>query len=345
MLSQADPFIISGMRREWTEAIKNRRWDELERLAKWEPEQQLCDTIAELERGLEGKADRKALRRILWILEKAGVRPTELEESSEQSGTKRAFEAAFMMSADAVGDTPITIGVQRGDRVRWLTAFINESYGVKRASDDSTSLEEAAKRVTAMSDRQNPPYVSAAIDPAFAKFRIRRAIEKNRSGTLPEALAFWRSLLDQAEEVPHPALAIKPDKRKEKTPEEILFLDPTAPWRIELGAANPVLEKMYEAHTSHADKPNDEQSEAVREAIAQARHETVTPGVIQEHHMRLLDLAMLMDATGDETAGRIRAAADRLVKEGADGTYARALVDKTVFIAIERMKQSPPRES
>ena len=123
------------MRREWADAIKNRRWDELERLAKWEPDQQLCDTIAELERGIAEKPDRKALRKILFMLAKAGFTPVPAE-SAEVSMAPGGIPlaAAFMMSADATGDTPVTYGVESGSRFKWITAYVHESRGIRRAS-------------------------------------------------------------------------------------------------------------------------------------------------------------------------------------------------------------------
>jgi hypothetical protein len=327
------------MRREWIEPIKHRRWDEFERLSKWEPDQLLCDTIAELERGLTEKADRKALRKILWILDKAGFTPTPLEEASAANETA-SVEAAFMMSADAMGDTPITYGMPASGRFRWLTAYVHETKGITRASDETMSLEEAEKRRERLREASRPPYLSAEIEPGFALWRIKRALAKNRPGTIPEAIAFWRSAIDKATEVAHPSAKLKATKTKaSERAEDILLMDSTLSWRIELGAATPILEKMYEAQNASKELDEEAQKTAVREAGVEARKTVLTPEVLAEHVMRLRDLAYLMHLKGDEGFGKVLSSAAELEKLGTDSEYAKGLIDKTVVVYVEAMKR------
>lgn len=327
------------MRREWIEPIKHRRWDEFERLSKWEPDQLLCDTIAELERGLTEKADRKALRRILWILEKAGFTPTPVEEAEAAAPAKA--EAAFMMSADAIGDTPITYGMPSGGRYRWLTAYVHETKGITRASDETMSLEEAEKRRERLKEASRPPYLSSEIEPEFALWRIKRALAKNKTGTVPEAIAFWRSAIDKASEVAHPSLALKASKTKAtERAEDILLMDSTLSWRLELGAATPILESMYQAQSASSDQDEEAQKAAVREAGVEARRTVLTPEMVAEHAMRLRDLAYLMHLKGDETDGKVLSSAVELEKLGPESEYAKGLIDKTVVVYVESMKQA-----
>lgn len=330
------------MRREWTDAIKNRRWDELERLAKWEPDQQLCDTIAELERGIAEKPDRKALRRILFVLAKAGFNPSSVDaESTVEQKDSQPLEAAFMMSADATGDTPITYGTERGGKFKWITAYVNEARGIRRASEESMSLEDGVKRCELLRNASAPPFLSAEVDPAFALSRIKSALAKNRPGTIPEAVAFWRSVIDRAPDVPHPSHKLKASKTKpSERAEDVLLMDPTMSWRIELGAATPIMERMYEAQQGAKDLDEEAQKAAVREAGVQARKEVLTPDIIAEHATRLRDLAYLMSLKGDETYGKVLATAEELEKLGADSEYAKGLVDKTVVIYVETMKRA-----
>jgi hypothetical protein len=330
------------MRREWTDAIKNRRWDELERLAKWEPDQQLCDTIAELERGIADKPDRKALRKILFVLAKAGFTPAGIDEETTSEATPaKPLEAAFMMSADATGDTPITYGLESGGKFKWLTAYVNEAKGVRRASEDTMSVEDGKKRIELLRKASAPPFLSAEIDPAFALSRIKAALAKNRPGTVPEAIAFWRSTIDRAAEVPHPSMQLKAAKTKpSERAEDVLLMDTTMSWRIELGAATPIMERMYEAQQTAKDLGEDAQKEAVREAGIQARKEVLTTEIIAEHAMRLRDLAYLMHLKGDKDFGKVLAAAEELEKKGAESEYAKGLVDKTVVIYVETMKRA-----
>jgi hypothetical protein len=330
------------MRREWADAIKNRRWDELERLAKWEPDQQLCDTIAEIERGIAEKPDRKALRKILFVLAKAGLSPAPIDsaEIAEEPAGK-PLEAAFMMSADASGDTPITYGVEAGNRFKWITAYVHQSRGIRRASEESMSLDDGRRRIEMLRKSSAPPFLSAEIDPGFALWRIRAALAKNRPGTIPDSIAFWRSAIDRASEVPHPSKALKASKTKpSERAEDVLLMEPTMSWRIELGAATPIMERMYEAQQASKDLGEESQKEKVREAGVEARREVLTDDMISDHIMRLQDLAFLMNLKGDEGYGKVLAAAQELEKKGPDSEYAKGLVDKTVVIYVETMKRA-----
>lgn len=329
------------MRREWAGLIKNRRWDEFEVLAKREPDQILCDTVAELERGFTEKADRKALKKVLWLLEKAGYSPSPVEEDSAPSSTEpeSGLEAAFMMSADARGDTPITYGIEANGRVRWLTVYVNEARGLTHASEETMSASDGRARLSTLRERQAPPYLSGEIDPGYALSRFKRALAKNRQGTVPAAVAYWRSAIEKATDMPHPSLALKAAKTKaSERSEEILLMDPTLSWRLELGATTPVLEMMYEAQQSHKDADEEARKAATKAAGEAARPLVITPEVVADHAMRLRDLAWLMHLQGDERFGKVLAAADELEKKGPDSEYGKGLVDKTVVIFVEMMK-------
>jgi|GEM_PF-1497430 len=334
------------MRREWATTIKNRRWEEFEKLAKTEPDQLLCDTVAELEKGFTEKADRRALKKVLWILERAGYVPAEIEESSSTASvTASGLEAAFMLSADSRGDTPLTYGFEDKGRVRWLTAYINEARGITHASEESMTSDEGQNRLKVLRASQAPPYISAEIEARYALSRLRRALAKNRPGTLPSAIAYWRSAIDKAEDLPHPSLELKAAKTKPKErSEDILLMDPTLSWRLELGAATPILERMYEAQQAHKDEGEEAKTQATKEAGEAARKIVITPEVVADHAMRLRDLAVLLNKTGDESFAKVLAAAEELEKKGPDSEYAKGLVDKTVVILVETMKRSSEGE-
>lgn len=327
------------MRREWAATIKNRRWGEFEQLAKTEPDQLLCDTVAELERGFTEKSDRKALKKVLWILGKAGFEPGPIEDQAEPDAGSGPPSVAFMISADARGDVPITFGHWHGGRYRWLTAYINELRGVVRASDESMSAEEAEQRIRVLRISQAPPFVSAEVDPKFAAWRIRRALDKNGPGTLPECIARWRTLLDKAQEVAHPSLSLKGTKATaSERSEDVLLRDSTLGWRIELGAATPILERMYEAQQANKEQGEEAQKAALKEAGEEARKVVVTDKIIADHLMRLRDLAWLMHQNGQPEFGQILAAAEELESKGADSEYAKGLVDKTIVVYFEIMR-------
>ncbi len=328
------------MRREWQDAIDNRRWDEFERLIKWEPEQELCDTLALVADELTDKADRKAIKRLLWQLEKVGLRPMEKPEEAAAE-TKAPLEVAFMMSADAIGDTPITYGVESGGKFRWMTAYVHEVHGIRRASDETMSLEAAQERINLLKLASSPPYLSGSLEPKFALWRIKRALAKNKPGTVPPAIAFWRSIIDKATELTHPSKELKAGKTKaSERAEDVLLMESTLSWRIELGAATPIMEAMYMAQEANKDADEDKKSLAVKEAGVEARKAVLTEEILAEHAMRLRDLAYLMNQRGDETFSKILASAEELEKKGVDSEYAKGLVDKTVVIYVETMKRA-----
>jgi len=328
------------MRREWVSTIENRRWDEFERLVKWEPDQVLCDTIAKLEQESTDKADRKALKKILWMLEKAGFTPNPTEEELADDAAPAKFEAAFMLSADARGDTPITYGFEDKGKVRWLTVYVNETRGLTHAGEESMSVDEGQTRLKVLRISQSPPYLSAEIEPRYALSRIKAALAKNRPGTVPAAIAYWRSVIDKAESLPHPSKTLKAPKTKaSERSEEVLLLDPTMSWRLELGAATPILERMYEAQQASKDGSEEEKVAATKAAGEEGRKTVVTADVVADHATRLRDLAWLMHLQGNDQWGKALAAAEELEKKGAESEYAKGLVDKTVVILVETMKE------
>jgi hypothetical protein len=203
------------------------------------------------------------------------------------------------------------------------------------------SVEEGKKRAEMLRTAVAPPFLSAEIDPRFALSRIKSALGKNRAGTIPDAIAFWRSTIDRAADVPHPSKDLKAAKTKpSERAEDVLLMDATMSWRIELGAATPIMERMYEAQQAAKDLDEDGQKSAVREAGVTARKEVLTPEIIAEHVMRLRDLAHLLHIKGDDSFGKVIAAAEELEKKGADSEYAKGLVDKTVVIYVETMKRA-----
>ncbi|MCC7230825.1 MAG: hypothetical protein IT203_10560, partial [Fimbriimonadaceae bacterium] len=56
------------------------------------------------------------------------------------------------------------------------------------------------------------------------------------------------------------------------------------------------------------------------------------------HVMRLRDLAWLMHLNGQPEFGQILAAAEELESKGADSEYAKVLVDKTIVVYFEMMR-------
>jgi hypothetical protein len=332
------------MRREWAGLIKNRQWDEFEAMAKKDPNQLLCDTVAELERGFTEKPDRRALKKILYLLEQAGYSPQEIEEHQEPQPERQRFEAGFMMSSDARGDTPITYGFEEKGRVRWLTAYVNEGTGITNASEEDMTPDEAEARLRQLRTASAKPYVSSEIPAEYALSRLARAL-KRHAGPTPMAIAYWRTILSQAAEMPHPSDQLKATETTEtERKQSTVLLDSTLMWRLELGLAMPLMQELYEAEQRGEGADEDARRERTQAIFADARKQLFTETVIADHLMRLRDLAYLIHLHGGPETGLLLSAAQDLEGRGPDSDYARGLLDKTVVLLVQTMRQSAEKE-
>lgn len=326
------------MRREWSGWIKARQWNEFEQLAKTEPNQTLADTVAELERGFPDKADRRALRKVLYLLSQAGYTPTPLDEAEPAAAPTAPFEFALLVSADAGGDAVITYGTQRGARVRWLTAHLNGGRGITRAGEEEHSLEDSRARAERLKASNPHPFRCAEIAPADALWRVREAFERTR-GVRPPVLAYWRSLLDAAEPRPHPAETLPRETADDETLQRVpVSSDDTVMWRLELGAAATMLPDLVANQTDET-KSDEERREATDAIVREARARAFTPEVIADHERRLLDLAYLRHLQDAEGVGLLLAARDDLLANGPESAYAKGLMDKTLVLLVETMRQ------
>ncbi|HEY0868434.1 MAG TPA: hypothetical protein VGE01_13700 [Fimbriimonas sp.] len=326
------------MRKEWSGWIKTRQWRAFEQEARSDPSQMLADTIGELLKGFDDKSDRRALKRILYFLEKAGYTPQEPDEDNQPPTDRAPFERAYMVSADAQGDTTVVYAYQRDRKVRWLLARINETLGVVGAKEEECAAEEAEAKAARYAESRVFPSVMAEVPAPFARWRLKRALALNRNGA-PTTIAYWRSHLEQASEVPHPALELP---RQAATEDDLrttaVGMDPTLMWRLELGAATPLLRSLQEAHLDRAEISENDRRTRTDAIIDEARNEAFNEIAIQDHATRLLDLAYLLDRAGQAGSGLLMAAYDELRERGCDSQYARGVMDKTVVIYVETMR-------
>jgi hypothetical protein len=329
------------MRREWTGWIKERRWEEFERLAKKDPTQDLADTVAEMERGFPDKPDRKALRKVLFLLRQAGYEPQEIETGDVPAAAGKPFEVGFLVSADAAGDSVVTYGYEQKGRVRWLVAHVNGQHGVTRAREEDVTLDEALAQAERSRASDPAPFVAAEVPAEYALGRIAQAVARTRMG-LPPVVAFWRAALPKEWPGEHPAEALPRDHATEDDRRNAaIATDATLSWRLELGVATPVLEELQRVYNETRDE--EARREATEELIASTRERIFTPEVVEEHAGRLLDLAYLLHLRGHPGGGILLAAADDLRERGPESDYAKALLDKTVVLLVETLRRSADR--
>lgn len=331
------------MRREWSGWIKNRQWSEFERLAKTDPNQALADIVAELERGFPEKADRRALRKVLFLLGQAGIKPQPIELPEEEAVEEKPFEFGYLVSADGRGDAVVSYGVQEGKRVRWLVAHLNGKKGVTDAAEEDFNLEDSQLRVKRLMESAPRPFISAAISPALAIGMVADAVAHTK-GTLPPVVAYWRSRLREVEMPAHPAEALPRTETDASTRRRVpMMMDATLLWRLELGTAAPLLRELYEAQMDES-LSEDEKNERTDAALAATRETAFDPETIRDHAHRLRDLAYLLHLNGEEGSGLLLDTLDDLRAKGPQSDYAIGMMDKTVVLLAETLRSQGAQE-
>ena len=341
------------MRREWSSWIRARQWSEFEKLAKEDPSQGLADTIAELELGFPEKTDKRALRKVLYLLSQSGIEPREIEElANELHAALPPIEAAFMVSSDGLGDSVITYGREEKGRVHWLVTHINFRTGVTRAVEDTTTLDEAHTKLIRLRNMVPTPYVSAEIPVDYALSRLAHAVSITKS--LPPIMAYWRASLPKEIIAGHPTDGISRRKLTDEAFVQFMNEDnSTQSWRLEMGSLAPTIVELSNDRTE-----GDENSPIVAEkwqAIMEtARKQLFTDEVIEDHRMRLLDLAYLYTRKEMGVAETVLAMADNLLELGPDSFYAKQIANRSLMVYLhtlraanskskERVQENSPR--
>jgi hypothetical protein len=332
------------MRREWSGWIKTRQWSEFEKLAKVEPSQALVDTIAELALGFPDKPDRRALKKVLFLLSQAGYEPRELDEPfGDQARLVEPLTAAFMVSPDGSGDTVFTLGREERGRVAWLIAHLTYREGITRAIEDTTPLDEAQTRLVRLRNMAPTSSISAEVPVKFAFSRLAQAVSITKS--LPPVMAYWRALLPKEYPESHPADALP---RLPVVNEDLVKLagglKSIVLWRLELGLLAPALEDFIKNHAESGTSENFQDLNWWHTVLAQDRVQLFTDDVVADHRLRLLDLAYIMHLRGDADGGAVLALADDLRTNGADSAYAQSITSKTFLLLLETLRRQSATE-
>lgn len=332
------------MRREWTGWIKSRDWAAFETEAKRDPSQSLADTVGELERGFPDKADRRVLRKVLYFLAQAGFEPAEIEEATEEPATSAAsFRRAMLVSADVEGCSLVVYAEENRGKVLWIDANIHENDGIVSAAETSTPIADAQAMFDNVQRTIRPPMVAAEIDPDYALARIARATQR-QVRRAPSVVAYWGSLLARAPEFAHPSEGMpKPKATAEQRFQIALEMMPALPWRLEFGLATPLLMSLYEDREQSPDRTEEDTKAARDKLVGSKRAEVFGEAVVADHAMRLRDLAVITAATDPKAAAPILSAALDLEKRGPESDYARAVMEKTLFMLYETLRKEKGR--
>jgi len=332
------------MRREWSGWIKTRQWSEFEKLAKVEPSQSLADTVAELELGFPDKPDRRALRKILFLLSQAGYEPREIEDSGgDEPQFVEPLDTAFMVSPDGAGDTVLTLGREERGRVSWLIAHLTFREGITRAIEDTTPIDEALTRLLRLRNMTPTSSISAEVPVEFACSRLARAVAVTKS--LPPVMAYWRALLPKKFTTSHPSDELPRDPHP---PDDLwkltVGLKSISTWRLELGVLAPALEDFLKNRSEQASPENISDLHWWNGVLTSDREQLFTEEMVEDHRLRLLDLAYVMHLRGESQIGDVLTIADELRAKGSQSNYAILITSKTFLLLLDTLRRQSATE-
>ena len=326
------------MRREWSGLIRARQWSEFEKLAKSDPSQDLADTIAELELGFPEKPDRRALRKILFLLSQAGYEPREIE-SPEIIEPKTPFQVAFMVTPDSSGDTVVSFGREERNRIAWLIAHISNREGITKAIEDTTTIDECSARLRRMRNLSPLPSLCAEIPVPYALSRLAEAVSITKS--IPPVMAYWRASLPLNPSVAHPGLLLPLKSTSERELRSLISeLGPCSHWRLELGAMAPALEDFIEKYGKSVTQDQLKDSEWWDKVMSHHRDSIFSQSLVEDHVLRLLDVAYLLHLKGDPKSRNAIAIMDDLQKNGPTSVYAKWIAPKSLIILFETLRRN-----
>lgn len=337
------------MRREWTALLRDRDWARLERLAKEDPSQPLADSVAEWVDAVETKADRRALKKVLYLLGSAGYKPTPRDEPESPSAVEESVvELGLMTAPSPDGQTTVYAARQSGPKVRWLVASVAALGPVVDAFGYDTRIGEADAEVVRIRKSYRGDAQPVAVGLPYALWRIKQGLSRTRS--VPPSIAYWRSQIEAVDAMPHPADSMDVPDLDRESAETLLWDDVEAGgWRFEMSPFAKTIEAIGQAlqgakETGRAD---------VRRIVSQFLSQVDLREESAEHRERLRDLAMVRKLRGAADYGLWLALEKEVAEKGAESLYVQVTAAKTVldfYAAVieahrrerERSRRRPP---
>jgi hypothetical protein len=328
------------MRLEWGEAIRYRRWDVLETLAKKRPNQQLCDTVYELAQGIEEKQERRILKRILYILSQKGFEPSDYESEQTLRTRERPGRALMNLGFDQFG---LTAFIYMGPAVKQVKSCMiaaqdwygyifqnfcdgpieNLSFGIKKLLRPDQKLE-------------------AEVDPAFAFWRCARAHQRRnlKDEIHGEAMPnWWRKIFEKAEPVDHPALALEPARTTPEEREQLWdVIEDLIGWRFHV---MPQLEIWTDIHAIRWDPilSTEERNLRLERLLDGARKELLTDWFLESWIEHIHDLAYVLSIKGHPDALRILSLAGEVQQLGTESPFMRQLLRRSAHDVDELVEE------
>ena len=122
-------LIEDKMRWQWRDMVRTLDWEAMEKLARTDPNQQICDTVHELSQGLDNKTDVRRAKRVLYFLKQEGFTPTPPEGHEHPFDPPTNTRYGFIGTIAQDGYSEVGVVVCEKGKMKWLNARINLAAG------------------------------------------------------------------------------------------------------------------------------------------------------------------------------------------------------------------------
>ncbi len=296
------------MRPEYFEAIRYRRWSELEFYAKKWPEQALADTVYQLAETIGSKPDRKALKRILWILEREGFSGRDYEDRNEPS-EKMLRSRKFLMAGICVDfskdATHFFIMGRRGAEYEVLLVAV-------RDSDREYHLETLGPgRITGAPNMVKLwesvfPENKCEVDPNYVAGRILEALRTGSpSDTSIKLPSWWQRAFESAEAVSHPSCEISVRPMTSSGRQKVLQSVPLIGNLFIPFYADNEMWTDFHAVRWFSDIDDSQKKAEIHKILMDSLDRVITDDLVEDYEQRLLDTAYILHCQGNPNAGGV----------------------------------------
>ena len=319
------------MRYEWGDWVRYRRWDQFELLAKRDPTQQLCDTVAELARGMDNKIEIKTLKRILFMLKQQGFEPSDFEHlDPEPPKLPNVGSYGIMMSPDSHGWRTYFYGQVISGEIWALYVVTLERYGIIEVDMLRYSDKVWPTMRTDLLEKHPAP-IRAEVEPAYVLHRIRSAYENRGRERHVRLSTFWKHQLQRVPaEFPHPcqnhtiAVGMTPETRLLVMREHEYVND----FRIFIQPDDPIWSEIHTIRWDELLTPEERQAKYLEILLAD-RHRLCTEFTVQDMVNRFLDITYLMGDPKSKETWVIMHLAEHLQEKRSRSEVFQALLEVT----------------
>ncbi|MBX7132957.1 MAG: hypothetical protein K1X67_09805 [Fimbriimonadaceae bacterium] len=325
------------MRLEWGHWISQHRWDFFEYQAKKNPSQQLCDTVAELEAGLEAKGEKRELKRILYLLKQAGYEPTPLHKPNElhhwnkRPLTTRPGVKAFMSPPDHAGGNLFYYFWPKGRLLHLASMRVCTLARHYVHAHQWGPLNSMPRRIETIKGHARS--LDQTIREVHTDFALSRMAQSWRDSFTEEHVdAFPKDLIRQFSElapVRHPALDLPLRSVTDEDCRTLWLQYPqSARWRIWLGCDHEIMGQIHSIRWD-PDFSESQKLDQLRELMFRERRWIFDENMIRSNAQRFRDMAYLLALDGNVDSEKFAAIALEIESRGPASTFLSACLEVT----------------